>query len=131
MITVMLGWAGAPVASITVTSDMTRIFCWTFCCARAPDKPNEIKSRAKVKVVFISVFIFLLVRLRHLLDVAERGVVFDLAGSTIQKTRLKLHNHEYLFRHVIFAADANARRRREPETRVVGRVTQDNYGTEA
>src|SRR5947207_1352770 len=58
-------------------------------------------------------------------------MVLDLAGRTAQKTVLKLDNHEHLFGHVVFAADAVARRRQEAETGVVGRMAQDNDGTEA
>ena len=48
----MLGLAGAPVASITVTSEMARMFCWTFCGDDAVGKANKIKSRATVRIVF-------------------------------------------------------------------------------
>ena len=42
-------------------------------------------------------------------------MVLDLAGRTAQKTGLKLYHHEYLFGHVVFAADAVARGRQKPE----------------
>ena len=58
-------------------------------------------------------------------------MVPNLAGRTAQKTCLKLHNHEHFFRHFVFTAYAKARTRRKPETRVVGRMAQDNDGTKA
>src|SRR6185437_1669983 len=51
MITVILGSAGAPVASITVTSDMARIFSGRFDGGQG--KAREIKSKAGAKTVFI------------------------------------------------------------------------------
>src|SRR5690349_18503036 len=67
----------------------------------------------------------------YLLYVAERSVVLNRAGRTLQKTGLKLRNHEHVFGHVVFAAYAEARRRRKPETRVVGRMAQDHDSPEA
>ena len=58
-------------------------------------------------------------------------MVLDLARRTAQKTGLKLHNHEHFFWHFVFTAYAKARRRQKPETRVIGRMAQDNDGTEA
>jgi len=55
IINVIPGLAGAPVASIIVTSDIARMFCWSFCCDHAGGKANKIKNRAIVKIVFILV----------------------------------------------------------------------------
>ena len=65
------------------------------------------------------------------LYVGERSMVLNRAGRTAQIIGLELHNHERVFWHFVFAVYAKARRRRKPEMRVVGRMAQDNDGTEA
>lgn len=65
-----------------------------------------------------------------MLYVAERCMVFNLARGTVQKTGLKLDNHECFLWNFVFAADAQAHSHREPEARVVLRMAQDNDSTE-
>jgi hypothetical protein len=59
------------------------------------------------------------------LQVAERCLVFDLAGRPVQKTGLQLDHHEHLLWHSVFAAYAKTGGGREAETLVL-RVPQHN-----
>ena len=49
--------------------------------------------------------------LQQLLYVAESSVVSSRAGRTAQKTGLKFHYHERVFRHLVITADGKTRRR--------------------
>src|SRR5438477_3547829 len=54
-------------------------------------------------------------------------MISDDAGPAFQKARLKLEDHEHVFRHVIFAADAASRRGDEAEARVVMGMSEHHH----
>jgi hypothetical protein len=61
----------------------------------------------------------------------ERIMIFDDAGYTANIAGLKLHKHECLLGHVVFAAYAKAHSGRETEARVIPGVSQYNNGAES
>ena len=54
-------------------------------------------------------------------------MIFYFAGRTVQIAVIKLENHKYFLRYVIFAADTRLSRRCEPESRIVFRMPENSH----
>jgi hypothetical protein len=71
------------------------------------------------------------VRLSEGLGVCECRIELDDSGSATHVPWLKLHEHEGLWRCIVFRGDAEGSRRPKPEARVVGWVPEHYNSSDA